>query len=711
MAFERLRLAARILSTKSRPADELPWTSENRAWLPMRQGVDGQWVSSYLSDEDSFENAYANMAAIARAGREVHPFLVDDEGNQLEATSRNAQAQPALNVLARTYSPNEQMSESDYFEALILKYLATPRFYVRIHHTKRRANRTIAPESITGFTFLEGVQVLPDRDDHGKRRYRVGTQYFDEMEVMTFGGINPLDLTRGYSPLTAVRRWIRIEDFMADYQTAFFRNGAVPSGMFTIVASSEQEYLDIKSHLQRTTRGAKNNNNVLYNYQPVDPVTGSAGQAQITWTPFNVQNKDMALKDLNEIAETKQNEAFGVSAVIKGSVDETTYASALVIDKFFVKYTLKPIVSAIWRRYTHELNRCTGGFGYAFSFELEVPILNDERIQHAEAKKTDAETLLALAKSFTIDSIVEAFEYPEEYKKLKPLQDPASPPEPTPDAPAIDTGADDPDDAEDAPRQASAKAIDPDERRDYEQQLRDDIANYTEEEIERLVAEYQESQTIAASADETQDDRLKAILAASVLLILASRGQREQSAALAQVLKTGGNAPALSAYAVSDDLRAKYDDYLTNVAKSYNAQTREQVLNAIRDAIERGVTASALQAELKRLGLAEYRARRLAVSETNRAANYAAVDAHSRVSQELDGQYYVKEWVADGDNPCATCLALHGTDTPVNGVFVPKGAGFNDADGNPVENTFVDMETADAHPNCNCHLRFELRSR
>lgn len=703
MAFDRLKAAARILASKD-------FDPTQGVWLPVRQDGSGNFVSSYYHDDDSFENSYGNMTAISKAGRVVQPFLVDGNGEQVKAGASGKQLKAAQNVLAKVYSPNEDMSDEEFFEALILMYLAKSRFYVRIHHTARRNNGTIDPASITGFTFLENAQ---PRIEQGVRYYQVGTKKYDAIEVMSFGGINPLDLSEGYSPLQAARRWTRIEDYMADYQAGFFANGAVASGMYTIAAETEQQYLDIKTMMQKTQRGAKKNNNVLYNYSPVDPTTGKPGQAQITWTPFTVQNKDLALKDLHEIVNKKQNDSFGVSGVIKGDVDETTYASAMVVEKFFVKYTVKPIVSSIWRRFTHEINRATGGLDYAFSFELEVPVLGDELIQRAEAKKTDAETLTMLAKRYTLKSIVEAFDFPESYKKLKPIeQAPAA--TTTPDPVQPDAGADAPGDNNGAPSQeagakTTTKAITPDERKSYEDQLRDELQAYTDADINSLVEAFIETGTVPDAPGEL-DDKLEAILTATVIAILVQRGQREQAAAISTALKAGVKVPGLSAYVASPEQLAEYKTYLQSIATGYNAQTRSQVLSAITDALREGTNKNDLAIALQKIGLSEYRARRLADSEINRASNNASLDAHKRVSDAMTDHYYVKVWVADGPAPCPTCSALDGTNMPLDKAFIDLGQTFNDENGDPVTNSFMDIETADAHPNCQCHQRYELRS-
>lgn len=655
-------------------------TSENTQWFPVSQSG-----GAAFEDGDDYENVYGNVSAISKSGRVVLPYLEDDKGERYEREH---------NVTSVLYKPNKDLSHEEFRDYLIISYLLKPKTYIRIHYKNgaRRKNGTIDADKIIGFTFLENLTVLPKTQD-GVQKYRTGTETLDEFEVMSFGGINPDNIKAGYSPLQATRRWTRIEDFLSDSQAAFFRNGAVPAGMFIINASTETQFKDIKRVLQKNARGAKNSNNVLYNWRQPDVTAGGAStQDQIVWVPFNVTNKDLALKDLHEIVQSKQNDAFGVSAVIKGNVDETTYASAMVVEKFFVKYTLYPVVSAIWQRFSHELNRCTGGFGYSIGFDLEIPVLGDELTQRADAKKTDAETILALSEKYTVDSIVEAFDYPESYKKLKPItQTPVQ--TVSPETPAPDT---------------TSKALADGSRKSAQDQLELSLEDYTQSEIDAIIDAYLQTGEIPESTDE-RNAILFDLLFAAVLLLVTIQGRKDQSSALASLLKSGDYAPGLPPYQPSQDVQNSYKAYLQNVSRDYNTNLRKDVRVAIEKALADGTKREDLKTTLQKLGFGEYQARRLANSEINRAGNNAALDAYRAVEAKMPNHYYVKIWVTDGSNPCPVCTSLSGTETTIDAPFIAHDHHINGEDGKDFYNSYVDMQTADAHPNCHCHLRFELR--
>lgn len=646
-------------------------TSENTQWVPLGQGS-----TSAFEEGDDYENVYGNVSAISKAGRIVLPYLNKENGERYDQEH---------NVTTVLYKPNKDLSHEEFRDYLIISYLLKPKTYIRIHYKNgaRRKNGTIDAENITGFTFLERLTVLPKTKD-GVQRYRTGTETLDEWEVMSFGGINPDNISAGYSPLQATRRWTRIEDFLSDSQAAFFKNGAVPAGMFIINAATKDQFKDIKRLLQKSTRGAKNNNNVLYNWRQPDVNKGGVStQDQIVWVPFNVTNKDLALKDLHEIVQKKQNDAFGVSSVIKGNVDETTYASAMVVEKFFVKYTLYPVVSAIWQRFSHELNRCTGGFGYSIGFDLEIPVLGDELVQRAEAKKTDADTILSLSEKFTVDSIVDAFDYPESYKKLVPKETSSTPPG------------------------TSSKSLADDSRKSAQDHLELELQGYTQDEIDEIIDEYLRTGEIPEAAKE-RNEALQDILLAAIILLVSIQGRKDQSSVLSRLIR-GGLSPSVSPYQPSDQLQDSYKAYLKNVAENYNTNLRKDVRTAIEKALADGTKREDLKSTLQKLGFGEYQAKRLANSEINRAGNNAALDAYRVVEASMPDHYFVKVWVTDGAHPCPLCTSLSGTETTIDAPFIASNHHINGDDGKDYYNSYVDMQTADAHPNCHCHLRFELR--
>src|SRR5690606_6896187 len=110
---------------------------------------------------------------------------------------------------------------------------------------------------------------------------RMGAQEFSDMEVMEIpGGVDPSSLYAGYAPGIASAQWATLDEFIADFQKGFFKNGAIPSGLFTVVAATTQEYNDIVDEIEKRHGGAGNNNKPTFAHSPIG-ADGKPAQAQI----------------------------------------------------------------------------------------------------------------------------------------------------------------------------------------------------------------------------------------------------------------------------------------------------------------------------------------------------------------------------------------------------------------------------------------------
>lgn len=353
-----------------------------------------------------YENAYPSINAIAKRFFQIIPYAIDENGKR----------QKENKIIDALSHPNTAMSGLTFREALAVMALTHDKVYVRVH---RKGEGNITPNNITGFTFLEGVS---EWFVGGKWHYStLETGQLDESEVAVFKNINPYDLSEGYAPTTAARRWTKIDDYIADYEAGFFENGAVPAGQFVVTAASVTDYNDIVDAMKRKHQGAGKNNNVAYAHRPIDNATGKPVQnAGIEWVPFATNNKDHDLKSLFEQVNMKIDSVYTVPASIRGVNDSNTYASVRVDQAIFVDETIRPFTMKIWAQFTHELNRITGGIGVAITFDLETPNIAEEDKLVAERKQIDASNITTLlAKGYTLDSIIKAYDYPDEYNELR----------------------------------------------------------------------------------------------------------------------------------------------------------------------------------------------------------------------------------------------------------------------------------------------------
>jgi phage portal protein BeeE/2'-5' RNA ligase len=375
----------------------------------LSKGWSGGALDYYRRND--YENAYPSIRVISQRFARIEPFTVDKTGKSV-----------ASNVLDRLYTPNKQMSAYDFRLALAVMCLVHNKVYVRVHHRTTR----LTAETITGFTFLEGVS--EHIVDGAVEYWLPNAEKLTSAQVAVFRSPNPYDLNDGFSPAFAARRWTGLDDLIADHQTGYFSNGAVPSGQFIITAKTATDYQDIVKGIKEHHQGAGKNNSVMFAHRPV-AVDGKPMDSQIEWIPFSSSNKEMALKDLFEQANKKIDSTYGVPASLRGVNDANTYASVRVDTLIFNENTLDPFALNVWQKFTHELNRMTGGLGVAITYELETPLIADEEKVKADAKKTDAETLTHLTDAgYTLDSAI-AYVQTGDINVLKKLPKPEEKPE------------------------------------------------------------------------------------------------------------------------------------------------------------------------------------------------------------------------------------------------------------------------------------------
>lgn len=371
-------------------------TKADLGWVNVAGSTYGEFKSN------DYENAYPSITKINNKFMKIRPYAVNGEGEKIETPTA---------VLNALYHPNRLNSSVEFREALSLMYLVHPKTHILVWRKEGGAivpGGKITPQNIGGFTFMEGVTVVTVG---GKNTYTVttdsGSATYDDSEVITLRGLNPYRInTGGFSATQAACKWTTIDDYIAQYQKGFFKNGAVPSGEFVITAPTHTEFNDMVDKMQEKHRGAGNNNNIVYTYRPVDQATGKPLQAQIEWIPYATNNKDLSLKDLFDQANKKIDSAYGVPASIRGVGENNNYATARTDQQNFMENVVDPIALKIWTGFTHELNRITGGLGVAISYDIVIPAIAEEEREQEETKKIHDERVQAwLDKGYSLSSI------------------------------------------------------------------------------------------------------------------------------------------------------------------------------------------------------------------------------------------------------------------------------------------------------------------
>ena len=625
--------------------------------------------------DGSYDNLFPDVSRIAEQIGTILPYAINAEGEKLNPQPQGIKA---------LYNPNKEMSGPEFFEALATMVLIHPTVYILVHRMDGEMGE-ITPENIGGFTFLQGV--TPRYYADGSVQYNLKGRVIDDSRVMAISlNVNPYDILYGYSPATAARKWATLDDYIVDWQSGTFKNNAIPAGEFIITARDADEFNAIVDEMERKHKGAGRNNNVSYVHRPTSSIDGKPLPAQIEWVPFAQSAKDLTLDSVFDQANKKTAMAFGVPEEIKGFVQNSNYASVATAERIFDKYTVLPKATKIWAKFTHELNRITRGLGYAITFDYEPAQLADEDKVNAETTKIQLETLRSgLDAGFELDSIVNALDLPEGFKmlNLKPEVEEETRSDVTeefePEASQTETSM----------KRLKAKTV----ASDIETEAL--LQGYTLEQIEAGIAD--DEFDMEKKSRSFAKDLFKVLMGGAILYALSQEKEMETDAS-----GKGYDVSGLTNYEPSKEFQDSYLKYLEDVTLSFTEDTADSIKRVMEQGYVEGWSKLEINEALRNILPNEFwRIRRLQRTESHRASQLASIDMAKGFAKELGIEGVTKVWHVNPAslNHCSNCIELDGAELPLDGDFEaeaehPFSAGVKEA--------------ADAHPNCECYLTFNI---
>lgn len=330
------------------------------------------------------ENVFAQALPLIDEMTGVFPYGVGRNGARL-ADNRT----PELMILK---DPNEEMGWAEFANLMFMSWLCESELNIHVHRN--------------GCGRVIGYSVLPPycRVDLGNGLYQFQVYTTDGLETLTKDEVmtlrfmrNPLNPYRGISPAGSVFTYTQIDDVMAQYIRAWFENGAVPASITFIKASTRERYENARRELEQNLHGARNKNKTIYVWRQMLDDGREADQLEVKTIQGN--NSTQALKEIFDIVNTRINKAFGVSNFILGDDASAKYDNAELSDRQFTKRRVYPALMKFWSQFQHELDRITGGLGYAIQFDLEIPELTDRLKVKAEISEKNVANLLSLIKA------------------------------------------------------------------------------------------------------------------------------------------------------------------------------------------------------------------------------------------------------------------------------------------------------------------------
>lgn len=328
-----------------------------------------------------YENVFAQVQPLINDMKMVRPFGVGKNGGRLPLART-----PELALLD---APNDEMGWGEFAGAMFATWLTEDELNIHVHKDGKR---------VIGYTILPpGHRVWLNNDEYF---YQIMTSEgienitCDDVMTLRFSR-SPKNLQKGVSPATAVRAWAQAEDVLAQYERAYLENGAIPASITFIRASSYDKFDRARKEMEGTLKGAKNHGKTVYVWRQFNNDTGeSLDQVEVKTIQGN--NSTLAIKELTDIINDHLNKAFGVSNFILGDDSSAKYDNAELSDYQFTRRRVYPALMSFWDQFQFELDRVTGGLGYAIQFELELPDLTERLKVKAETSKVRSETLAGL---------------------------------------------------------------------------------------------------------------------------------------------------------------------------------------------------------------------------------------------------------------------------------------------------------------------------
>lgn len=368
-----------LFDRRNRAKSQREMDARRRESERIAQEIRNQFYSSPLCSD--YENLFAQVRPLINDMKLVRPYGVGANGARLPKSRTQA-----LNILDY---PNEDMGWAEFADLMFATWLTKDQLYIHVwKQGKTVKGYTVLPSSSRSWVGNQYQWQVKTADG------RIETLTADDVMTLRFSR-SPDDPDKGVSPATAIRVWTQVDDVIGQYQRSYFENGAIPATLTFITASTQEKYDAVRHELERKTRGAENANKTVYIWRQMLPDTGET-KDQVEVKTIQAPNSTLAIKDIVSIVNDKLNKSIGVSNFILGDDSSAKYDNAELSDYQFIKRRVYPALISFWSQFQHELDRITGGLGYAIQFDLEIPDLTERAKTRAETARTNAETFTKL---------------------------------------------------------------------------------------------------------------------------------------------------------------------------------------------------------------------------------------------------------------------------------------------------------------------------
>ena len=691
-----------------RDAFQINRTQKARA---ITQEFANQLYSSPICSD--YENVFAQVRPLIDEMVSVVPYGIGRNGAR-----KDLRETPELAVL---YDPNYNMGGIEFLDTMFATWLTENYLYIRVH---KKGNR------IKGYTILPPNSYVDV--GNGQHYWQIWTEdgmeivYDDEVMTLCYSR-NPRNL-RGVSPASAVRLYAQIDDLLAQFEKAYLENGAVPASVTIIRASTQEKFMEARRELESQLKGARNRNKTIYLWRQFNNDDGTE-RDQVEVKTIQGNNNTLAIQELVDVVNDRLNKAYGVSNFILGDDASAKYDNAELSDYQFTRRRVKPALRKFWSEFQHELDRITGGLGYAIAWHLDMPELTDRKKTEAEIAEKNVKNLkeLIIAGSKPVAACIALNLDTDRWAPVatgiysRVLVDREQSTQSAPMAPLAVLPSSAPETETNNETETPAKEITPqrdqqhhhEHTTDYFMPFRDD--EVVEKKIfERLMALARaifaenpniDLDGIANEIFNLLEDEANAGGQAALEAIAQLVEDPEVEKAIQEMLKNGAK--------ISNELAARIHERTQQLVEGYDTFTRE----VMRSVLESGedLTAEQIKQRLEQV-IPDYRAATIARNEVVYAFKSGRLEQDEAIAEkyhlEID---LIWRTSPEAGEVCPECQAMDGQITKLGEAFTPQPIDYEkiDKDGNAYEfhsdgwtpSAWNDFgKIPNAHVNCKCYF-------
>lgn len=655
------------------------------------------YLSPICSD---YENVFAQVRPMIDEMKTVRPYGVGRNGAKLDRSRT-----PELNLLD---DPNDDMGWVDFADAMFATWLTKDQLYI---HTHWQGN------SIIGYTILPSYSKVCTGTgiDYWQVQNADGETirlYKDEVMTLRFSR-NPDNLNQGVSPASAVRIYAQVDDLVAQFQKAYFENGAVPATITFITASTEDNYRKVRYELEHNLKGATNRNKTVYAWRQMLPETGQTAD-QIEVKTIQGNNNSQAIGEIVKVINDRLNKAYGVSNFILGDDSSAKYDNAELSDHQFTKRRVYPALLSFWNQFQHELDRITGGLGYGIQFDLEIPELTERTKVKSEIAEKNVKNLIDLIESGSKPAAaVKALKLGEDWLSVaagiynRVLADREIAAYNSTQTNTSDITNTQDMRVQDASSQSSCHECQHhslEATTDYYQPFTDD------EKAEKLIFDKLMALARAIFAEdpkfnlEQYQDEIYELIKDE-----ANKGSQEALDALRELAESPELAEEIESlikngYDISEGLSQRLHERTNQLVQGFDTHTRELMRGALES--EEPLTANEIEERLAKI-LPDGKAATIARNETVYAFKSGRLDLDKYLAKKYDLQIELIWRTSHDSLVCPACQAMDGQKTVLGRAFIPQPYEIETSDGRTIKKDGYELSSwndygqiPDAHVNC-----------